>query len=769
MAALDTPIMAILRDVLCASISLDDGLSALQGIVRTRPEEVDLAYEVARAIEEIILRRPALASAKLTELTVRLSFSENRVLPKMLMLLETRYTNSYRRNEAELLPDKEAIPRLLDILGELAQSMGTALDLNLRPLLPFLADETLLVLDAIRDRGHEPSIRLALHEVHYLTTLLLENGLFECAEALLGRLVKISGQLGLTELEFEVSLDEAAVLTELGLYEECRELLQPLIDRATKDKDTVKLAALTLQLSVNETRDDAVHYLTARSLSDRATSLYSDAVVAGLIEKDELGAAYLTIASSILSTGWRESVKEALSRFRSALDVLEDIPDRSPDQSLMLFKCFAGLGFAHGLLGDHDNTQRAIEYMNRAMSIVADLEDCGRDSRIEQSRCDNALGWICLVSESDEFWDIGIAAFERAIRVRRSLLKEGRISTIELLGSQLGLGLSQLRSSDSVDASLYSTLRETLLQYVPLFPTDDRAFVEVAIAVYDIVWMTHRHGVTLPERILRLFDDIVKMLDETPTHEAMPFIVGPKMIVPYLERNWEQLERVTREIAQSETALSPVAHLMSALATAKRNQEALASGLFIEIRNPIDDKVIDADPLLAQYWKGQVALGAAIHSYYSNRNFQTLAARLYDAAVELRAVEIISADFLEAAEFIRATAQSLSVVLFRFVHALEALFGTDIESPHAHTSEEFEDAEQFGLILTEDWIGLIKITMAYLQMIEQSENIQAQPYLNAVFSNISRALRMMDAVALVERRILALLGEQMNRRYYMRR
>ena len=30
-------------------------------------------------------------------------------------------------------------------------------------------------------------------------------------------------------------------------------------------------------------------------------------------------------------------------------------------------------------------------------------------------------------------------------------------------------------------------------------------------------------------------------------------------------------------------------------------------------------------------------------------------------------------------------------------------------------------------------------------------------------------VRMMDAVALVERRILALLGEQMNRRYYMRR
>ncbi|MHA1216665.1 MAG: hypothetical protein ACTSPX_05020, partial [Candidatus Thorarchaeota archaeon] len=84
-------------------------------------------------------------------------------------------------------------------------------------------------------------------------------------------------------------------------------------------------------------------------------------------------------------------------------------------------------------------------------------------------------------------------------------------------------------------------------------------------------------------------------------------------------------------------------------------------------------------------------------------------------------------------------------------------------------SEEFEDAEQFSFILTEDWIGLIKITTAYLQMIEQSENIQTQPYLNAVFSNISRALRMMDAVALVERRILALLGEQMNRRYYMRR
>jgi len=55
-----------------------------------------------------------------------------------------------------------------------------------------------------------------------------------------------------------------------------------------------------------------------------------------------------------------------------------------------------------------------------------------------------------------------------------------------------------------------------------------------------------------------------------------------------------------------------------------------------------------------------------------------------------------------------------------------------------------------------------------LQMVEQSEMVEAQPYLNAVFSNINRALRMMDSVSLIDRRVLSLLGTEMNRRYYLR-
>jgi len=107
-------LQATLRDILIASLSLDDGLSKIQGISVRTPDESDLLFDIARAIEEIILRRPGLANAKLTELAVRMSFEENRVLPEMLILLDTRYTNSHRRSECELAPDIEALPRLID-------------------------------------------------------------------------------------------------------------------------------------------------------------------------------------------------------------------------------------------------------------------------------------------------------------------------------------------------------------------------------------------------------------------------------------------------------------------------------------------------------------------------------------------------------------------------------------------------------------------------------------------------------------------------------
>ncbi len=147
-------LIVTLRDILCANLSLDDGLSAVQNIPFKDTDESNILFDIARSIEEIILRRPGLASAKLTELTIRLSFLQERTIPEMLMLLDTRYTNGYRRSECEISPDIEAIPNLVDILGELSQALSSAIRLNLRPLLPFLTDDILMTLTAIFDRRH---------------------------------------------------------------------------------------------------------------------------------------------------------------------------------------------------------------------------------------------------------------------------------------------------------------------------------------------------------------------------------------------------------------------------------------------------------------------------------------------------------------------------------------------------------------------------------------------------------------------------------------
>jgi hypothetical protein len=79
------------------------------------------------------------------------------------------------------------------------------------------------------------------------------------------------------------------------------------------------------------------------------------------------------------------------------------------------------------------------------------------------------------------------------------------------------------------------------------------------------------------------------------------------------------------------------------------------------------------------------------------------------------------------------------------------------------------DESQYSYLLAEDWLGLIKIANAHLQKVEQSEMVEAQPYLNAVFSNMTRFLRMMDGISLVDRRVLSLLGTAMNRRIYLRK
>ncbi|GAH41930.1 unnamed protein product, partial [marine sediment metagenome] len=111
-----------------------------------------------------------------------------RVLPEMIILLDTRYTNSYRRAECELSPDIEALPQLIDILGELSQAITSTIQLNLRPVLPFLSDEVLMTLNAIYDRRHDGTVSLAMHEVHSLAWTLVDAGFFEGSELLLNRL-----------------------------------------------------------------------------------------------------------------------------------------------------------------------------------------------------------------------------------------------------------------------------------------------------------------------------------------------------------------------------------------------------------------------------------------------------------------------------------------------------------------------------------------------------------------------------------------------------
>ncbi|MGY5874654.1 MAG: hypothetical protein RTU30_02815 [Candidatus Thorarchaeota archaeon] len=765
---MDSLIIVTLREILCASLSLDDGLSAIQNISIARSDESNVVFEVARAIEEVLLRRPSLATAKLTELVVRLSFEKDHTLSEMLMLLDTRFTNSHRRAETELLPDIDAIPQLLDILGELSQAISSALKLNLRPLLPFLTDEILMSLNAITDRGHEGSTTLALHEIHYLTGILIEAGFYEGAELLLNRLMTISRVLDIDDFTFEVSMDYASVLTELGLYEESRQLLTKLEDEASYHVESASPAAVKLLLAVNQTRDDAVPHEQARETSDEVIRLFEMAVKSEFARMEDLGVAKLVIGSNILAVGWREGVSQAVKRLESSLETFDSFEESTLEHSSHLYKCLSGLGFAHGLMGDHENITRSIEYLDRAKSILHELESNGHTSKDELARVENALGWVCLSTDSNEYWSVGITAFETAIQIRNKLVKAGAISQLELLGSQLGLMLSLLRSTENPGSKIHEPLRETVAQYIPLFPIDPRAFVEVAIAIYNVVWVSYRHGHELPPRILRLLDDIDSMLDDAQVVDTSGFVEGVSLVVPYLSSSWSILSNRAERIISRESVLTDVARLMSALATSKLNIEALGLEAGVKVLSPIDDAVTETDPLLAQYWDGQTLMAETIKAFYENKDYSNLASGLYAASLSLGKVASIDSDFYESVEFVKATAASLASVLLRFAKVLEDHYAAEIDRTQ-HASIPVDDSDsRFDFILSEDWLGLTRITEAYLQMVEQSEMVQAQPYLNAVFSNISRAMRMMDSVAMVDRRVLAFLGNEMNRRYYLR-
>jgi tetratricopeptide (TPR) repeat protein len=760
-------LQATLRDILIASLSLDDGLSKVQGISFRNPEDADVLFDIARALEEIILHRPGLANAKLTELVVRMSFNENRVLPEMLILLDTRYTNSHRRAECEILPDLEALPRLIDILGELSQAITSTIRLNLRPVLPFLSDEVLMTLNAIYDRRHDATISLALHEVHYLAWILVEAGFFEGSELLLNRLIEISGEISDDELTYEVTFDYACVLTELKMFDKSRDILNDLKKYARRSKDSLKLAEVTLQLGVNETRDDSVDFDVARMLGDKAAEFYDIALKAGSVSRDEVGLAHLVIGSSILANGWREGVSNAVERLELGLRIYDSIENKSPKQMLHVFRTLTGLGFAHGLMGDHENMGKAIEHLSNAKEIIKQYKDSFSGYEIELSRVENAIGWLCLSTESDEFWEMGIQSFKRAEEIRTKLLTSGQITDIEILGTRMGLAFSTMRSAGRTDADdPQDPIREIIAQYIPLFPTDPRAYEEIAIATFDLVWLLTRHGGHLPPRLRRLLDDVDRMLEDAETDSI--FIQGVSLIFPYLENSWNTLLERSKQMSNNPGHLSDVSKIIAALAVSKMNLDALNLELGARVKPAVDDEVLRVDALLAQYWLGQTFLVQTIRAFYDNKDYSELASGLYAAALAFNEVLEIESDFGESVEFIKATCASMAQMLRKFSLTLENQYAAYIDrSKFSGTVSNIDDA-QYSFILAEDWLGLVKIANSYLQMVEQSEIVEAQPYLNAVFSNINRALKMMDAVSLIDRRVLALLGAEMNRRYYLR-
>ncbi len=761
-------LLATLRDVLCASLSLDDGLSAIQNISFRTPEESDLLFDIARALEEIILRRPGLASAKLTEITVRLSFMPDRTLPEILTLLDARYTSGDRRVECELLPDIEAIPRLIDILGELLQAVASSIRMNLRPVLPFFTDEVLMTMDAIHDRRHAQTDAMVLREVHSLAWSLIEAGFFEGAELLMNRLIGISRENKMEDMEFEITFDYACVLTELKMFDQSRDLLNSLEKIARKKKDKLRLAEVMLQLGVNETRDDSVSFTLARKIGDKAAELYEMALVSGMASKDELGLSHLVIGSSILANGWREGVDEAVDRLEQGLRIYDSIEEITPNQSLHVFRTLTGLGFAYGLMGDHENMARAFDYLDRARAVLPDIQAAKDEKDVERSRLENMIGWLCLCTDSDEYWSKGLKSFENALALRERLVEKGLISDLEILGTRMGFGLARLRESERSDGATPDSIRDILVQYVPLFPTDNRAFVEVAISTYNVVWLIARHGGSIPPRLLRLLDDIDRMLVDAPATEDFLFIEGVSLVVPYMSASWSSLLERSKRMNRGSTSLSDVASLTGALAASKLNVEALSLEMAGRVQPTVDDAVINVDSLLGNYWLGQTYLVQTIRDFYENKDYSQLATGLYKCAVTFGEVMETESDFGESAEFIKAVAASLTQILRRFALALENQYAAYINRGLFTTTPPSVDESKYNFVLADDWLGLVKITNAYLEMVELSELTPAQPYLNAVFSNINRALRMMDSVSLVDRRVLAYLGAIMNERYYMR-
>jgi tetratricopeptide (TPR) repeat protein len=760
---------AALREILCASLSLDDGLSTIQNLAVANTKNSDVFFEVARAIEEILLRRPSPASAKLTELGVRLSTRNDSTLRDMIMLLDTRYTTVHHRAEVEIAPDVEAIPRLLEMLADLEQGITTAINLNLRPLLPFLSDELIMTLEALHARSHEASIRLAAYEAHHTAWILSESGIFDCADAILNQLMNISDQMGFDKLGFESTLDEAAVLTELGMYDESRKLLVNLLSQAEEENDPIQLAMVTLQKAINETRDDSIPHDQARSTANEAARMFQDILDYGGLSEDGLGLVHLVIGSNILASGWREAVPQALDGLEKALKVFGSIEEMNETQRILHFRTLAGLGFSYGMMGYDDNTVKGLEYLERAKTVLQEIDNHDKKFDIEIARCNHAIGWLCLSCESDEHFERGRQAFERAIEAREKFLEQSRVSELVVLGTKLGIALLELRHHEDKTLLGIDQIQDVLVRYVPLFPIDPRSFTEIAIATYDVVWTLFRHGLNPSQRLLRFFDDIDRMLRDTRVGEDSVFIQGVSLIVPFLNGSWSQLSRRANDISKEGSELSDIAQIMGSLAKSKINLEATNLEAGLNIQSEISQNTIECDSLLGNYWSGQRSLASTVKSYYENRDYEELASGLYEASLQLKAVASIRTSFAESSEFISATAISLAEVLMDTAEALSSTYSIELENEDAATEGSLRGGRNVDFILPDDWLGLLKITKSYVEMIENSDRSHALSYLNAIFSNISRALRMMDNIALIDRRVLSRLGEAMNRRYYLRK
>jgi hypothetical protein len=324
-----------------------------------------------------------------------------------------------------------------------------------------------------------------------------------------------------------------------------------------------------------------------------------------------------------------------------------------------------------------------------------------------------------------------------------------------------------MRASErSASLDSQEPIRDILVQYIPLFPTDRRAYEEIAIATFDIVWLITRHGGNISPRLRRLFEDIDRMLVDAPQESV--FIQSVSLVVPYLEKSWGTLLERSKRLAVSGSELVDVAKLAAALSVAKLNLDSLNIELGRRVQPAVDDEVQRIDPLLAQYWLGETHLIQTIRAFFTNKDYSELATGLYRTAIAFGNVLDIEPEVGECVEFIKATSASLCQVLRRFALTLENHYAAYIDRTTTQGTPPRIDENQYSFILSEDWMGLIKIANAYLQMVEQSEIVEAQPYLNAVFSNVNRALKMMDSVSLIDRRVLAPIGAVMNTRFYLR-